>query len=384
MKATILQLSFAIGLCFVGAPNVLAQGTALPWGQSSDQVGWETFALVTAPAGIAGSNDVEFETWATDEDIYLTTPPRWPVSPSPKKLHPSVLNLATKRLPLVIGPDSCAPPGNANAGNFPSSACLGEEVRRNWASFRYIVGNNLYSKAGLAAAAQSGLVVSLPADSIEVKAEWIKLSDLKLWQNNAYSDAQLKTLYHINTVEGSDGVRVEYALIAFHFSTKQIKNWVWSDFEHELNPGRCDDTGCHDSFGAMVKDVPAKNSQSPSGDNVNGNQPYGECAKSTAVEQMLQNADIGSVWRHYCLKGTQVTFINADGTPTLLGNSVIERIVADVPIRKSSCMTCHAFAAFKKDGSPNDIPSAPIGQFDPAAIAGMTQNDFIWGIFIAK
>jgi hypothetical protein len=171
-------------------------------------------------------------------------------------------------------------------------------------------------------------------------------------------------------------------LVAFHFSSKQIKNWVWSDFEHELNPGRCDDTGCHDSFGAQVKDVPAKNSRGPNGQDLNGNQDYGECVKSDAIEQMMKNAGTTDQWRHYCLKGTQITFVNADGTPSLLGNSVIERIAADVPVLSSSCITCHANAAFKKDGSSNSVPGGPVGAFNPASINGMIQNDFIWGIFL--
>jgi hypothetical protein len=192
-------------------------------------------------------------------------------------------------------------------------------------------------------------------------------------------------LYHVNTVDETSG-KTDYALIAFHFSSKEIKNWVWSDFEHELSPGRCDDTGCHDSFGAQIKDVPAKNSRDASGQDINGNQDYGSCAKSDAVELMMKNAGTGSQWRHYCLKGTQIDFVNRDGTASLLGNSVIERISANVPILKSSCITCHAFASFDKNGRINGGPSdaQATGAFDPASLNGMVQNDFIWGIGLAR
>lgn len=382
-----LSLTFAIGLSLFNGPCAFGQGAILPWGQSSDQIGWETFVLVTAPSGIPGSENVEFETWASDEDLYLTNPPKWPVAPSAKVLHESVLNLSrqTGIRPLVIRPGGCGKPGNANAGKFPSSGCIGEEVRRNWASFQYIVGNQLYTRAGLSAAAQKNFKVDMPADSIEVKADWIKLSDLKTWLKTTVgkdlTDDQIKALYHVNTVNEANGP-TEYALIAFHFSSKQIKNWIWSDFEHELNPGRCDDTGCHDSFGAQIKDVAAKNSRGSNGEDINGNQDYGSCAKSDAVEQMMRNAGTGSQWRHYCLKGTQINFLNADNTPSLLGNSVIERIAADVPVPSSSCITCHAYAAFKKNGSSNPVPNGPVGAFDPTAINGMVQNDFIWGIFL--
>ncbi|WP_316192479.1 MULTISPECIES: hypothetical protein [unclassified Bradyrhizobium] len=386
MKFSRLLFALALGLASLDGPSAFAQGANLPWGQQSDQVGWETFVLVTAPSGIPGSQNVEFETWATDEDLYLTNPPKWPAAPSAKVLHPSVLNLSRPRLtPFVIGPGGCGTPGNAKAGDFPASGCIGEEVRRNWASFQYIVGNQLFTRAGLAAAAQKNFVVDMPADSIEVKADWVKISDLKTWLKNALNkdltDDQVKALYHVNTVNES-GVPTDYALVAFHFSSKQIKNWIWSDFEHELNPGRCDDTGCHDNFGAQIKDVPARNSRGSNGEDLHGNQDYGACLKSDAVEQMMKNAGTGSQWRHYCLKGTQIDFVNADGKPSLLGNSVIERIAADVPVLSSSCITCHANAAFKKDGSSNPVPGGPIGPFDPASIAGMVQNDFIWGIFL--
>lgn len=387
MKLSGWVFSIVLGLPLINGPHAFAQGANLPWGQASDQVGWETFVLVTAPSGIPGSQNVEFETWATDEDLYLTNPPKWPVVPSAKTLHTSVLNLSrpARLTPFAIAPGECGAPGNAKAGDFPTTGCIGEEVRRNWASFQYIVGNNLFTKAGLAAAAQSNFHVDMPADSIEVKADWVKFKDLKTWLKNAInkdlSDSQIRDLYHVNTVNETSG-KTEYALVAFHFSSKQIKNWIWSDFEHELNPGRCDDTGCHDSFGAQIKDVPAKNSRGPNGQDQNGNQDYGNCVKSDAVEQMMKNAGIGNQWRHYCLKGTQIDFLNANGSPSLLGNSVIERIAADVSIPTSSCITCHAHAAFRKDGSSNAVPAGPIGAFDPASINGMTQNDFIWGIFL--
>jgi hypothetical protein len=369
-----------------GGSAAVAQGAPLPWGQSSDLVGWETYVAVTAPSGAPTGNNVEFETWATDEDIYKANPPKWPVGSAPKMLHPSVLLLSqeTGIRPLSIEPGACSDLGPNPLGGFPPHGCIGEEVRRNWASFQYIVGNNLYTKDGLAAFAKSNAPVNMPADSIEVKANWVKLTDLKTWLKNTIkkdlTDDQIKNLYHVNVVSEATG-EVEYALVAFHFSSKQIKNWVWSDFEHELNPGRCDDTGCHDSFGAEIRDVPAKNSRGAGGTSVNENQDYGSCVKSDAVEKMMSNAGLGPQWRHYCMKGTQIDFVGADGTTsTILGNSVIERISAKVPILKSSCVTCHAYASFKSDGSTHRPPSGPLGK--PSLEVGYIQNDFVWGIFL--
>jgi hypothetical protein len=38
----------------------------------------------------------------------------------------------------------------AKAASFPADACIMEDINRNWAAYRYIVSNGLYSKEGLA------------------------------------------------------------------------------------------------------------------------------------------------------------------------------------------------------------------------------------------
>ena len=47
-------------------------------GPSPDLAAWEVFAETLAPAGAPNERRLEFETWASDEDIYLQSPPRWP------------------------------------------------------------------------------------------------------------------------------------------------------------------------------------------------------------------------------------------------------------------------------------------------------------------
>src|SRR5580700_8478078 len=68
-----------------------ALGQTLPWGQSADQVAWETFVQVVAPSGDPTQHRVEFETWASDDDIYATNPPTWPTVGTPKHLQISAL-----------------------------------------------------------------------------------------------------------------------------------------------------------------------------------------------------------------------------------------------------------------------------------------------------
>ncbi len=241
--------------------------------------------------------------------------------------------------------DKCGPPANARAGNFPASACIGEEVRRNWASYQYIVSNGLYSFNGLEQAFKSGLKVDMPADSVEFKGDWVKVADLITWikrtEDVTLTPASVRKLYYVNTATDGDEDR-RLCVVSIHLSTKQIKNWVWSDFEHRLNPGRCDAIGCHDSFGAIDKDVQGK---------PNRNQDYGACQKTPALLAIMRNAGDDPVWENYCLKGSQATFVATDGKPTFLGDSVIERMNANIPVSKSSCITCHAYASFDKSGN---------------------------------
>jgi hypothetical protein len=361
-----------------------AEGVILPWGQRSDMVAWEVFAQVTAPSGQA--NKVEFETWASDEDIYQKNPAQWPTISEPKSLRMSALAEAHTGGPVVrpfaFQPGACIPPsglappngdGAAAGSGFPTDGCIGEEVRRNWASFQYIVSHALDSKVGRSRAFASGLQVDLPADAIEVKGDWASVGDVAKWLN---VDASVVRKHYYVSTSQINGVNTEIALLSFHFSTKQVKNWVWSDFEGTLNPGRCDDIGCHDSFGAVVADVEPHDKPYTS---------YGECAKNSRLRAMLSSAGVDPVWLNYCLKGTQVTYLDDNGAPILLGNSVIEPLNAGVPIKVSSCVTCHAYASFDKDGKPNFAPlqhplQSPIGNVDPNLMKGFAGNDFIWGI----
>lgn len=360
-----------------------AQGVVLGWGQSTDSIAWQTLAAIAAPAGNPAQHTVEFETWASDQDIYESAKPHWPVVAGPKKLQASGLRddgrgaAGFHSLTIPAG-GTCFTPANAKAGGFPPNACLGEEVRRNWASYQYIVSNGLYSFDGLEQAFKSGLKVELPADAVEFKGDWVKVTDLITWikrtEGTTLTPADVRKTYYVNTA--SDGTNVEaYALVSIHLSTKQIKNWVWSDFEHRLNPGRCDTIGCHDSFGATDKDVPAK---------ARSNQNYGACEKTPALLAIMRNAGDDPVWENYCLKGSQATFVDSKGKATILGDSVVERINANIPVAKSSCITCHAYASFDKNGNFGLIgPTTfhpPVGQVDEAMLKGFRQNDFMWGI----
>ncbi|KAF5885963.1 hypothetical protein HFO99_33380 [Rhizobium leguminosarum] len=213
---------------------------------------------------------------------------------------------------------------------------------------------------------------------MEVKANWVPADEVD------------SADYYVS--EAPDGKK--YALTAMHIISKVLPNWTWATFEHQNNPGRCDYTGCHDAYGAVVADVEANEAL---------DRPYSDCAKNDPLKAMLSSAGLSPVWEHYCLKGSQTNFVSATGLPTHLGNSVTEAGFADT----SSCITCHARAAVNAKGimttpagfvdppipalcpnpsgscSPNGAPDpnwfwTNPGKLDQAAVA--MQTDFIWSI----
>jgi len=312
--------SFVFAAVMVGASvfsDATAQADANPALNSPDQVSWELFVKVTAPAGSKGNNNVLFETWASDQDTFAPNPTFPTAAPSPKILVvPALIRFAPKRpgvRPHVL-------PGGS------------EETRRNKAAFDFIVNNDLFTRRGLQAAFAAKKEITFPIDSIEVKANWVEAANVDASQ------------YHVSTA--SDGKK--YALVAMHVISKLTPNWTWATFEHQNNLGRCDFIGCNDSFGATVQKVAAN--QQP-------RQKYAPCLKTDALKKMMTDAGLEAVFANYCLKGSQMDFVTSTGLPTLLGNSVTE----DGFVNTSSCITCHSRAS--TDASGGDPQNA--GFLDP-------------------
>jgi hypothetical protein len=358
-----------------------ASAQDLPWGANTDQVAWEMFVQVVSPAGDPGVNPkVEFETWASDQDIFDASPAKWPAAGGAKELRRSVLSrsaLHGRILPQALPPGAgCVSPapgldGAAKGDPFPASGCVGEEVRRNWASFQYIVNNKLDTQAGRAAYAQAGKTVSFPSDAIEFKGDWIPVGDVEKWVN--LTAAEVKKLYYVSSAT-ENGKTQEFALVGFHFSSKLTKNWIWADFEHEKNPGRCDLIGCHDDWGSTIKTT--KPNAADWKEYPNG------CPRTKALEALEEATGIAEVWKNYCMKGVQTEFVAADGTK-LLGNSVIEPLAADVPISASSCITCHSGALFEKStGAPftGILADSPVGPKPPYDESKYASYDFVYGL----
>jgi hypothetical protein len=327
-------------------------------GQSPDMAAWEIFTQAVAPSGAAGLRELEFETWASDDDLYAKSPPQWP-APGAARAVGQCRRTFDRDVAKAVG--------------FPDDGCILEEVRRNWAAYRYLVANELDSKAGLARAFQRGLKIDLPADAIQVKADWLPVGDVARWRR--LDEADVRQTYYTR-VANEGGGEVEYALVALHLNSKRWKNWVWATFEHRSNPGRCDEIDCHDTFGAEIAHIDARTP---------GNQDYGACPKTPPLLAMFANVGLGPVWLNYCLKGSQVAFTEKDGRPKLLGNSIIDRMNGHIPMAHSSCMTCHALASFDRLGELSDaFADDAIGDVDRARLRDYATNGFVWGAAHAK
>lgn len=367
---------------------------------SPDQIAWQQFVLAVTPSSKAGR--VTYETWASDQDIYVTpctspnSPagcgvPTWPTNTSldaPKALSPSRLSLAQhgmapmgKSTVEVIGPaQGCVVPttsiqagGAAFGSGFPATGCVGEEVRRDRPSFDYLSTNGLWSTAGLTKFYATKAAVTFPSNALEVKADWIPVATLATWLGKPQSFVT-QNFYTANAVASKGGPSVSYAMTSMHVSVKTaaFPDWIWANFENAYTPGRCDQTGCTDSYGATVPKVAA--SAKPWGQ-------YGACAKPAALLNQMTSAKVAAVFGNYCLTGTQTTYGTATN-PTLLGSPIIEPLNANVAMSKSSCISCHYNAAFNQSGTPNFKNIGGTGPQKPTA--GFTQYDFMWGLLAAQ
>jgi len=323
--------ALACGLLMFAAVPAVAQVDPTLAMNKPDQLAWQLFIQVNSRAG--GTNAV-FETFASDTDTFQTTP-QYPPGPVASLMRAPILPALLRQQALRSGALLPAVP--------PNPALSTEETRRNKPAFDFIVQNNLYKVSGIRAA--FGRTLTFPTDAIEVKANWVPVSQIPTFTNNQVTLDQVSQLYHVNTA--SDGQ--QYALVAMHIITKLVPNWTWATFEHRYNLGRCDYMGCRDSFGAQMAVVDPLTSGL--------GQTYPDCAKTPALTALLAAANIEPAYVNYCLKGSQVDFLDNTGLDIRLGNTVAERGFVD----SASCMTCHSRAGFTQAGGDASVDSSGNG-----------------------
>jgi hypothetical protein len=167
-----------------------------------------------------------------------------------------------------------------------------------------------------------------------------------------------------------------------HINSKLTPNWIWATFEAQnpiTNANRCVVLGCNDPYGSNPALTPPRTFGATTG-------------ISTALQTLMTSANLNSVWQNYRLDGVQTTFVDGNGNPILLGNSVIEAENANVPLEHASCQSCHAYSSINAAGTdgivnlPNLNPPAnnwgPIGNV-PQPPAGFASRDFVWSLAMA-
>lgn len=334
---------------------------------------------------------------------------------------------------------------------------------RNRAFHNYLFENNLYNSNGVAAvfaandenqrknapyaldsrSASQGQAAKLgkidfPPDAIMIKSNWLyegiaKKLGIANTREKPFITQKMSTVVQYN--EGATSVSCKltgvHYLMAFHVSSKDVPNWVWTTFEHVAMPGRCDFIGCNDAYGYKSTDpLPsgvARNYIAPhvKSDGLvmspstvfDHDKLYPMEAINPGLDQVFKNLGIGTAmstnseqasisdlgWRSYRLKGSQVEFTNSMGRKTVLGNSITEAGF----MNNSSCMTCHARAGihverdkanffrlsvFNKDQSDYGYALSYHGIPNPAwfhndnngGTLDVMQVDFVWGFLNAN
>jgi hypothetical protein len=347
-----------LNACLAG-PNAGSESEFMtrlnPAVNAPDRVSWCLFLYVNANASTGGNNDALFETWASDNDTFQTNPV-WPAPGSqPMSLRRPILQHLAQRPQGALTP-FVLPFSSTQC--TPGQLCVGEEVRRNRSTFDFIKDNKLYTREGLKAYPK---MISFPADSIEVKANWVPVSQLGQFLANSGSPVDPR-LYHVNSTS-ENGQQVQYALVSFHIISKMVPNWTWATFEHMNNPGRCDVLGCYDTFGSTPSSMAPHTPD-------NAGKQYPNCTKSPALTALFAAGKIDPAFTNYCLKGTQIDFTDAQGVVTRLGNSVTEQGFLD----SASCISCHGRAAYSfvsggwsanRVFTFNSTPIGPTGPLDP-------------------
>lgn len=279
---------------------------------------------------------------------------------------------------------------------------VGEITVRNKDMFDYIFKNDLYNAQGVANVVErnqknlaehapyqaknpSGALskIDLPVSAIMIKSNWLYhefAKDIGLKDDPAapYIKKAMSTELNGKTYTG------EHWLLAFHISTKDTPQWVWTTFEHVNNPGRCDFSGCNDSYGYASPDQhPGETMSNFTAPHVRNDglqqssviydlgNTYPSGPVSSGLSEIFKSAGIGTTqageepmptdkgWLSYRLKGAQVNFTNAMGRATRLGNSITEGGF----VTTSSCITCHARASVAASGDSKKPLAVPLGVF---------------------
>jgi len=325
------------------------------------QTAWQIFVAVNCPAN---KNQLVWETW-TEQFSIFTSPGQ---KGRPQRLHGSPLArivAAQLHSPLPeLSPDTecqnmVAPPSNMPNSTSPThSGQFCEEVHLDPTAKAYVLQNKYEFRSGQQQAVTSHATFDFPSTAVEVKADWLPVSD--------FSPAQFSCTHppaglHVEMIDGGC-----YALVAMHISSKLLPNWLWMTFEVQnstTNPQRCSPNlfgPCYDPYGSN----PVRSS--------------GQSTKLTPdLTALMKNAGLASEFLNYRLDAAQIVFGTTEH-PTLLGNSIIEGEAVGLKKGKASCITCHSTSVINAAGHENPKIGG-VGP-EPAIPAGYISRDFAWSL----
>ncbi len=321
--------------------------------EEQSRVAWMLFARVNQQIGNpAGGTVSEWQAWASDPDTFQETPS-------------FEFNMVPRDDPHFVTSKKVL----AGAVDSEDQSDGGEEVTRNKASYDYITGKGLNTKAGVAAYFKTDdAFIDAPIGAIEIKARWA-----------AADQPDTEGAY---TFKGTSGT---YALVGLHIMAKmrptprhtfrsEDPSWFWTTFEFNGNVG--------------LNNVRSLITHSD------------QLSPSQAIGILAEGGLTGLPFERYSHNGTQIRF--SDGkTAIILGHSKMEdfagvninlKAPAGEPSQwtmfNSSCHACHATAAYNP--ATDSFTQMPLvaGKLPDAqmeALAGFKPLDFLWPIpFQAK
>lgn len=344
---------------------------------SIEETAWRLFVASTCPVNQSVYPFVTWENWIEQAQMYPPNPANVLQIPaslassssSPHSLHASPFALVRNPGSQAIVPGLLgAADQNCNAAAAPPDNQKGliicEEVRLNGSQQDYITGSTLWNRNGQKQLAAARATIQFPQPSVEIKADWIKLSSINF--DCANLPPTLTQSVHVEVIDGNC-----FALVGLHLISKLLNQWIWATFEPQnltTNPFRCKVLGCSDSFGSL----PSRTSGAFT-------------ALTPQLTGLMNNANLAPEWKNYRLDGVQIRFVGFDGKPTLLGNSIIEGENVGMNLKEASCISCHALSSVKKDGTDGItlLTSSPVGEPQPLPSRDWIRRDFVWSLLLA-
>jgi hypothetical protein len=343
-------------------------------------------------AGVTGDNDTVWEHWIDSSSITVA-PGQVPSFTAPQEVPAACASLAAPGM-RVLGQDGKTPTQPFNTGPLidQSKAYARFEIRVNQDMFKYILDNNLYSKAGQQ---QFAGTVKFPCGAagkhvgaVMVKAAW---KILGAQDDSSHFHTTKALVFTPDPTGGSAGMcgAQKVGLVGLHVAhkTATAPQWAWSTFEHvenaptdvEVKSGPLKSR--YNFFDPKCKDcavnAAAERSWNPAAQDrpptqvvrrnvITPDAQASAAAQNNAAQGLFAKVNSKSVWRFYELISTQwptdpgnaatctANPANPAGTPEppFLANATLETFVQGKSEGvSSSCILCHNNAAMAVGGS---------------------------------